>query len=160
MSIIKWGPSACGEGIMTHTWTCSSQDVFEAYSSNHQPSEPFAVITPYNNVSLFHYRTLVMTKDIRTSGLRKRLVIDCPSSLLLDPKRQVLVVVVFHTYSCTGTFYLTSPHYHVLVYSTGTTALYTFLTMHPAVTSNFQSPVTFEEIQFFNGPNYHKGIDW
>ncbi|PIO33415.1 hypothetical protein AB205_0198350, partial [Aquarana catesbeiana] len=43
---------------------------------------------------------------------------------------------------------------------TGTTALYTFLTMHPAVTSNFQSPVTFEEIQFFNGQNYHKGIDW
>ena len=32
--------------------------------------------------------------------------------------------------------------------------------MHPAVTSNFPSPSTFEEIQFFNGPNYHKGIDW
>ncbi|XP_075011465.1 bifunctional heparan sulfate N-deacetylase/N-sulfotransferase 2 isoform X2 [Calonectris borealis] len=43
---------------------------------------------------------------------------------------------------------------------TGTTAVHFFLTMHPAVTSNFPSPSTFEEIQFFNGPNYHKGIDW
>ncbi|KAI1236412.1 hypothetical protein IHE44_0001704, partial [Lamprotornis superbus] len=42
----------------------------------------------------------------------------------------------------------------------GTTAVHFFLTMHPAVTSNFPSPSTFEEIQFFNGPNYHKGIDW
>ncbi|KAJ8250546.1 hypothetical protein COCON_G00224680 [Conger conger] len=43
---------------------------------------------------------------------------------------------------------------------TGTTALHSFLTLHPAITSNFLSPVTFEEIQFFNGPNYHNGIDW
>ncbi|XP_030628856.1 bifunctional heparan sulfate N-deacetylase/N-sulfotransferase 2 [Chanos chanos] len=43
---------------------------------------------------------------------------------------------------------------------TGTTALHSFLTLHPAITSNFPSPVTFEEIQFFNGPNYHNGIDW
>ncbi|KAJ8418386.1 hypothetical protein AAFF_G00140950 [Aldrovandia affinis] len=43
---------------------------------------------------------------------------------------------------------------------TGTTALHSFLTLHPAITSNFLSPVTFEEIQFFNGPNYHHGIDW
>uniref|UniRef100_A0A4W3HZT3 Bifunctional heparan sulfate N-deacetylase/N-sulfotransferase 1 n=1 Tax=Callorhinchus milii TaxID=7868 RepID=A0A4W3HZT3_CALMI len=43
---------------------------------------------------------------------------------------------------------------------TGTTALYLFLTMHPHITSNFPSPDTFEELQFFNGPNYHKGIDW
>ncbi|KAG7333873.1 hypothetical protein KOW79_002280 [Hemibagrus wyckioides] len=43
---------------------------------------------------------------------------------------------------------------------TGTTALHSFLTLHPAITSSFPSPVTFEEIQFFNGPNYHKGIDW
>lgn len=43
---------------------------------------------------------------------------------------------------------------------TGTTALHSFLTLHPAITSSFSSPVTFEEIQFFNGPNYHKGIDW
>ncbi|KAM3835190.1 bifunctional heparan sulfate N-deacetylase/N-sulfotransferase 2 [Vipera latastei] len=43
---------------------------------------------------------------------------------------------------------------------TGTTAVHFFLSMHPAVTSNFPSPSTFEEIQFFNGPNYHKGIDW
>uniref|UniRef100_A0A8C4SDQ9 [heparan sulfate]-glucosamine N-sulfotransferase n=1 Tax=Erpetoichthys calabaricus TaxID=27687 RepID=A0A8C4SDQ9_ERPCA len=43
---------------------------------------------------------------------------------------------------------------------TGTTALFFFLTLHPAITSNFPSPVTFEEIQFFNGQNYHRGIDW
>jgi heparan sulfate N-deacetylase/N-sulfotransferase NDST2 len=41
---------------------------------------------------------------------------------------------------------------------TGTTALYTFLSMHPAIVSNYPSPETFEEIQFFNGKNYYKGI--
>ncbi|KFP81294.1 PREDICTED: bifunctional heparan sulfate N-deacetylase/N-sulfotransferase 4 [Acanthisitta chloris] len=43
---------------------------------------------------------------------------------------------------------------------TGTTALYLFLLMHPSITSNLPSPKTFEEVQFFNGNNYHKGIDW
>lgn len=43
---------------------------------------------------------------------------------------------------------------------TGTTALYTFLSMHPAIVSNYPSPETFEEIQFFNGKNYYKGLDW
>ncbi|MBN3301586.1 NDST4 sulfotransferase, partial [Amia calva] len=43
---------------------------------------------------------------------------------------------------------------------TGTTALYLFLIMHPSITSNFPSLRTFEEVQFFNGNNYHKGIDW
>jgi len=43
---------------------------------------------------------------------------------------------------------------------TGTTALYTFLSMHPAILSNYPSPETFEEIQFFNGRNYYKGLDW
>jgi heparan sulfate N-deacetylase/N-sulfotransferase NDST2 len=43
---------------------------------------------------------------------------------------------------------------------TGTTALYTFLSMHPAIVSNYPSPETFEEIQFFNGKNYYKGIAW
>ncbi|MGH0158287.1 UNVERIFIED_CONTAM: hypothetical protein FKN15_071838, partial [Acipenser sinensis] len=43
---------------------------------------------------------------------------------------------------------------------TGTTALYLFLVMHPSITSNFPSLRTFEEVQFFNGNNYHKGIDW
>eukprot|EP00061_Rhincodon_typus_P016128 g44177.t1 len=42
----------------------------------------------------------------------------------------------------------------------GTTALHFFLSLHPGVTSNFPSPVTYEEIQFFNGANYNKGIDW
>ncbi|XP_058858715.1 bifunctional heparan sulfate N-deacetylase/N-sulfotransferase 4-like isoform X2 [Acipenser ruthenus] len=43
---------------------------------------------------------------------------------------------------------------------TGTTAMYLFLVMHPSITSNFPSLRTFEEVQFFNGNNYHKGIDW
>uniref|UniRef100_A0A7R9PPV4 [heparan sulfate]-glucosamine N-sulfotransferase n=1 Tax=Timema genevievae TaxID=629358 RepID=A0A7R9PPV4_TIMGE len=43
---------------------------------------------------------------------------------------------------------------------TGTTALYTFLSMHPDISSNFPSPDTFEEIQFFNGKNYFRGLDW
>ncbi|XP_063047986.1 bifunctional heparan sulfate N-deacetylase/N-sulfotransferase 2 [Engraulis encrasicolus] len=43
---------------------------------------------------------------------------------------------------------------------TGTTALHSFLSLHPAITGSFPSPVTYEEIQFFNGNNYHNGIDW
>ncbi|KAM6972469.1 LOW QUALITY PROTEIN: bifunctional heparan sulfate N-deacetylase/N-sulfotransferase 4-like [Aplochiton taeniatus] len=43
---------------------------------------------------------------------------------------------------------------------TGTTALYLFLLMHPSISSNYPSPKTFEEVQFFNTNNYHKGIDW
>ncbi|KAK3588977.1 hypothetical protein CHS0354_043147 [Potamilus streckersoni] len=43
---------------------------------------------------------------------------------------------------------------------TGTTALYTFLGMHPAIKSNYNSQETFEEVQFFNGNNYEKGLDW
>uniref|UniRef100_H3CH71 [heparan sulfate]-glucosamine N-sulfotransferase n=1 Tax=Tetraodon nigroviridis TaxID=99883 RepID=H3CH71_TETNG len=41
-----------------------------------------------------------------------------------------------------------------------TTALHSFLSLHPAITSSFPSPSTFEEIQFFSGPNYDNGIDW
>uniref|UniRef100_A0A8C5GVG7 [heparan sulfate]-glucosamine N-sulfotransferase n=1 Tax=Gouania willdenowi TaxID=441366 RepID=A0A8C5GVG7_GOUWI len=43
---------------------------------------------------------------------------------------------------------------------TGTTALHSFLSLHPAISSSFPSPVTFEEIQFFSGANYDHGIDW
>lgn len=43
---------------------------------------------------------------------------------------------------------------------TGTTALYTFLSLHPSVASNLPNPDTFEEIQFFNGNNYYRGLDW
>merc|ERR1719348_118769 len=43
---------------------------------------------------------------------------------------------------------------------TGSTALYSFLQMHPAVYSNHPSETTFEEVQFFSGPNYKNGIDW
>uniref|UniRef100_A0AAR2KZW9 [heparan sulfate]-glucosamine N-sulfotransferase n=1 Tax=Pygocentrus nattereri TaxID=42514 RepID=A0AAR2KZW9_PYGNA len=43
---------------------------------------------------------------------------------------------------------------------TGSTALHAFLSLHPAITASFSSPVTFEEVQFFSGPNYLRGIDW
>lgn len=43
---------------------------------------------------------------------------------------------------------------------TGTTALYTFLSMHGSIASNIASPETFEEVQFFNGNNYYRGLDW
>lgn len=43
---------------------------------------------------------------------------------------------------------------------TGTTALHAFLAMHPFVQTNFPTRDYFEELQFFNGPNYLKGIDW
>lgn len=32
--------------------------------------------------------------------------------------------------------------------------------MHPSLISNLPSNDTFEEVQFFNGNNYFKGIDW
>ncbi|XP_073982493.1 N-deacetylase and N-sulfotransferase sfl [Rhodnius prolixus] len=43
---------------------------------------------------------------------------------------------------------------------TGTTALYAFLSIHPNISSNIPSPETFEEIQFFNGRNYYRGLSW
>jgi hypothetical protein len=43
---------------------------------------------------------------------------------------------------------------------TGTTALYSYLTMHPTVVSSRPSPDTFEEVQFFSGKNYLRGLDW
>lgn len=43
---------------------------------------------------------------------------------------------------------------------TGSTALYTFLSMHPALIPNLPSATTFEELQFFNNNNYLKGLDW
>jgi len=43
---------------------------------------------------------------------------------------------------------------------TGTTALYSFLQMHPNIVSNYPSQETFEEVQFFKGSNYAKGVDW
>lgn len=43
---------------------------------------------------------------------------------------------------------------------TGTTALYSFLSLHPSIASNLPSRETFEEIQFFNAKNYYRGLDW
>ncbi len=53
------------------------------------------------------------------------------------------------------------PHFLIVgPQKTGTTALYTFLTMHPSIEANHRSESTFEEVQFFNGKNYHNGVDW
>ena len=43
---------------------------------------------------------------------------------------------------------------------TGTTALYTFLGLHSALSHNTPSPHTFEEVQFFSSNNYYRGLDW
>ncbi|KAF8375929.1 hst-1 [Pristionchus pacificus] len=43
---------------------------------------------------------------------------------------------------------------------TGTTALSSFLQLHPDVSTNRILENTFEEIQFFSGENYEKGFDW
>ena len=44
---------------------------------------------------------------------------------------------------------------------TGTTALHSFLQLHPAVRANYPSKKTFEEVQFFsNTENYLQGVDW
>uniref|UniRef100_A0A674P823 [heparan sulfate]-glucosamine N-sulfotransferase n=1 Tax=Takifugu rubripes TaxID=31033 RepID=A0A674P823_TAKRU len=72
-----------------------------------------------------------------------------------DPLWQVSSVST-HKGTC-GTF---SDPVHGLVSPAGTTALHSFLSLHPAITSSFPSPSTFEEIQFFSGPNYDNGIDW
>ncbi|XP_043198896.1 bifunctional heparan sulfate N-deacetylase/N-sulfotransferase-like [Amphibalanus amphitrite] len=43
---------------------------------------------------------------------------------------------------------------------TGSTALLSFLSLHPTLRASLPSPQTFEEVQFFNGDNYLRGIDW
>jgi hypothetical protein len=43
---------------------------------------------------------------------------------------------------------------------TGTSALATFLQLHPNVTTNVPVEGSFEELQFFNGANYAKGMEW
>ena len=42
----------------------------------------------------------------------------------------------------------------------GTTALHSFLNMHPNLVSSAPSAETYEEVQFFNLKNYHRGLDW
>lgn len=44
---------------------------------------------------------------------------------------------------------------------TGTTAIYTFLNMHPSIRSNVKRPLIFEELHFFSSDHYYnKGLDW
>jgi len=44
---------------------------------------------------------------------------------------------------------------------TGTSALHSFLQIHPSIRPNFPSLTTYEEPQFFsNNKNYRKGVDW
>lgn len=42
----------------------------------------------------------------------------------------------------------------------GSTALATYLALHPGFVTNGPIPVSFEELQFFGGVNYEKGILW
>uniref|UniRef100_A0A8C6MJ20 Bifunctional heparan sulfate N-deacetylase/N-sulfotransferase 1 n=1 Tax=Nothobranchius furzeri TaxID=105023 RepID=A0A8C6MJ20_NOTFU len=59
----------------------------------------------------------------------------------------------------TRTFYF-CVYWNVFLHVFIAAPLYLFLGMHPDLTSNYPSKETFEEIQFFNGHNYHRGIDW
>ncbi|KHN71845.1 Bifunctional heparan sulfate N-deacetylase/N-sulfotransferase 1 [Toxocara canis] len=43
---------------------------------------------------------------------------------------------------------------------TGSTALATYLSLHPNCTTNDPVPSSFEELQFFGGANYGRGILW
>ncbi|KAF1758713.1 hypothetical protein GCK72_015173 [Caenorhabditis remanei] len=43
---------------------------------------------------------------------------------------------------------------------TGSTALGSFLSLHPDVSQNSPVPGSFEEVQFFGGKNYLKGVEW
>lgn len=45
-------------------------------------------------------------------------------------------------------------------YVVGIIVLYTFFFMYLVIISNYNSSETFEEVQFFNGNNYYKGLDW
>ncbi|CAI9723640.1 heparan sulfate N-deacetylase N-sulfotransferase [Octopus vulgaris] len=56
----------------------------------------------------------------------------------------------------------TLPHLIVIgPQKTGTTAIYTFLNMHPSIRSNVKQPVIFEELHFFSSDQYYnKGLDW
>ena len=44
---------------------------------------------------------------------------------------------------------------------TGTTALLSFLKLHPQLQANYPTPLSYEEIQFFSNDNlYNQGIEW
>lgn len=43
---------------------------------------------------------------------------------------------------------------------TGSTALASFLSLHPNTSQNTPVPGSFEEVQFFGGQNYLKGVEW
>lgn len=43
---------------------------------------------------------------------------------------------------------------------TGTTALSSFLQLHPDISSSHPDPITFEEVHFFGTANYYNGLDW
>ncbi|XP_078578730.1 LOW QUALITY PROTEIN: bifunctional heparan sulfate N-deacetylase/N-sulfotransferase 2-like [Branchiostoma floridae x Branchiostoma japonicum] len=71
-----------------------------------------------------------------------------------DDKRHLAIWSKYKTCDRLPRFLVIGPQ------KTGTTALYAFLSMHPNILSNFPSSKTFEEVQFFNGANYYRGIDW
>uniref|UniRef100_A0A8R1DPB1 [heparan sulfate]-glucosamine N-sulfotransferase n=1 Tax=Caenorhabditis japonica TaxID=281687 RepID=A0A8R1DPB1_CAEJA len=72
-----------------------------------------------------------------------------------DPRHQAILPP---TLNCTN---MTLPNLLILgPQKTGSTALANFLTLHPNVSQNSPIPGSFEEVQFFGGANYLKGIDW
>ncbi|ELU16792.1 hypothetical protein CAPTEDRAFT_225180 [Capitella teleta] len=71
-----------------------------------------------------------------------------------DDKRHLSIWSVAKTCSRLPKFLVIGPQ------KTGTTALYSFLGLHPSIRSNANSPTTYEEVQFFNGKNYFRGLDW
>ena len=71
-----------------------------------------------------------------------------------DDKRHVEIWAKYK--SCTRL-----PHFIIIgPQKTGTTALFTFLSMHPLLVPSFTSIDTHEEVQFFHNTNYKKGVDW
>lgn len=75
---------------------------------------------------------------------------------VLPAEKHYITILPRLAYSTTVFF----PNFISFYLLSGTTALYLFLGLHPDLISNYPSKETFEEIQFFNGHNYHRGIDW
>lgn len=107
--------------------------------------------------TILFFRTRVTTKDTKTSGPKRKPVTDFLNSLLLDHRKQVALLVSIFSHFSSLAFWISSS---LCFLHPGTTALHSFLSLHPAITGSFPSTTTFEEIQFFSGVNYDNGIDW
>ncbi|CAI5448496.1 unnamed protein product [Caenorhabditis angaria] len=73
----------------------------------------------------------------------------------IDPRHRIITPP---SINCSN---LTLPNLLILgPQKTGSTALANFLEIHPNVSQNSNVPGSFEEVQFFGGNNYKKGIEW